>query len=205
MATSPLGTDEAASTEDHSMSLSAFEQLAWRRRSSLLIDPERAVDLALVERLCGLVYLAPNHKRTLPWSVAVFTGPARARLGALLADDLVALQPDTPGGKVEKTKTKYGRAPVVVVVGCKRSDDPARQVEDRHAVAAGVENLLLAATAAGLATLWSSPPVIDAASTCHAAGFDHGTELVAVVYLGWPSASPPAADRPRPAIVWHDR
>jgi hypothetical protein len=52
-------------------------------------------------------------------------------------------------------------------------------------VAAAVQNLLLAATAAGLASYWSSPPVADAPGVLALAGFPEGTQLVAVVYLGW--------------------
>lgn len=183
--------------------LTAFEQLADRRRTSLLIDKERPVPEELLDRLCRLVFTAPNHKRTKPWQVAVFVGDARATLGQVLCGDLVAAVADVPEAKVDKTRTKYLRAPAVVMVGCRPDADPIRHREDQAAVAAGVENLLLGATAAGLASMWSSPPIVVAPRATALAGFEPGSELIALVYLGWPSSPAPSGDRAEPVVTWH--
>lgn len=181
--------------------LDAFEELATARRSSLLIDRERNVPDELVQRLCRLVFLAPNHKRTAPWRVAAVTGAGRDMLGERLCADLLTLG-DVPESKLEKTRSKYGRAPAVVVIGCRPEEDPVRHREDEAAVAAGIENLLLGATAAGLTALWSSPPAVASPATCAACGFPEGTELVGLVYLGWPASAPPAAERATPIVTW---
>jgi nitroreductase len=182
----------------------AFERLAHARRSSLLIDRERPVPRSLVDRLCRLVYSAPNHKRTVPWQLAVFVGDARETLGHALCADLVATKPDVDAGKLDKTRTKYQRAPAIIVVGCRPDpdDDAARHREDLAAVAAGVENLLLGAAAAGLSCLWSSPPSVLAPRTCGLAEFAPGTELMAMIYIGWPASEPPSAERPEPDVTW---
>ena len=52
---------------DPESAFATFERLAHARRSSLLIDRDRSVPPGLVDRLCRLVYSAPNHKRTAPW------------------------------------------------------------------------------------------------------------------------------------------
>ena len=114
-----------------------FERLAHERRSSVLIERDQELPAELVERLCGLVFCAPNHKRTVPWQVAVFTGAAREQLGDVLCADLVAAVPDVPAAKVDKTRSKYLRAPAIVVVGCRPDDDPIRHRENLAAVAAG--------------------------------------------------------------------
>ncbi len=72
-----------------------------------------------------------------------------------------------------KARVKYLRAPAMLVVGSS-SPDPGRVLEDGYAVAAGVQNLLLGATAAGLASFWSSPPVLDAPGVLELAGFAAG-------------------------------
>ena len=137
--------------EPPSPDLDAFEELTARRRSSMVCDRDREVPGRLLERVCSLVFTAPNHKKTTPWQVAVFTGAARATLGELLAADLVAEAPDIAPEKVDKTRVKYGRAPAIVVAGCRPDpDDPLRHREDLFAVAAGVENLLLGVASAGL-------------------------------------------------------
>ena len=170
-----------------SADLADAELLIAGRRSSLVMDRERAVDGALVERLLALVAMAPNHKRTSPWRVAAFTGEARAELGEAFCIDCGAA--GLAEAKLDKIRAKYLRAPTVVVVGCAPSDHATRHREDLFACAAGVQNLLLGATAAGLVTLWSSPPAIHAAAVGALAGFSPGTELVAVVYVGHPGAT----------------
>jgi nitroreductase len=194
--------------DSHLRALTEFELLVAARRTSLLVDRDRPVARDLLERLCRLVFLAPNHKRTWPWRVAVFTGSARADLGEAFAADLLAdareRGTDVPAAKIDKTRTKYLRAPAIVVVAVAPNDDAVRHTEDLHAAAAGVQNLLVGAHAAGLAAMWSSPPCVDAPSTAAMAGFEPGVEFVAVVYLGHPNADPPPVERAVPRIHWHD-
>jgi len=179
--------------------LAAFEHLAWSRRTNLQVDPDRPVPLELIEALCEVAQSAPNHKRTWPWRFALFTGDGRAALGNAFATELVAR--DVEAARVAKTRTKYLRAPAVLVVGSS-SREPARELEDSYTVAAAVQNLLLAATAAGLASYWSSPPVADAPGVLALAGFPEGTHVVAVVYLGWAIRDMDAPVRP-PLVLHH--
>jgi nitroreductase len=181
--------------------LEHFEQLARSRRTSLVVDRERAVDDALVERLCTLATWAPNHKRTWPWRFAAFSGSGRAKLGAAFAADMVAAGM-TEESRLAKTRAKYERAPVVVVVGSSANVNPHIDGENRDAVAAGMQNLLLGATAAGLASFWSSPPTAPAPTVNALAGFASDVRLVGVVYLGWPTGTVDTPARP-PAEVTH--
>jgi len=182
------------------VTLDALTELIRARRTSLLIDPDRAVDDRLIERLCELVTWAPNHKRTWPWRFAVFTGEGRVRLGDAFADDLV----DEAIGdeiKVAKTRLKYLRAPVVIVIGCDPHDHPTFHDENRDAVAAGIQNLLLGATAAGLASFWSTAPTISGAGAARLCGFGSESRIIGVVYLGWPTAHAPIPPRPPVSIT----
>ena len=183
------------------ITLDDAEALIAGRRTSLLVDRDRPVDDELLERLCRLVGAAPNHKRTAPWRIAVLTGQARLTLGTALAVDLVGDDPTVDRARVVTTREKYARAPAVVVVGCAPCADARRHAEDRAAVAAGVQNLLLGATAAGLASMWSSPPVAESPTVAGLTGWEPATVLEAVVYLGWPASAPPTAERAVPAIV----
>lgn len=181
--------------------LDSFDALARRRRTSLLVDNTRPVDPALVERLCELATWAPNHKRTWPWRFASFTGAARAKLGDAFADEMV-LRSFGDEGKVAKTRTKYLRAPVALVVGSARHDKPSLDDENRDAVSAGIQNLLLGATAAGLASFWSTAPLIDAGPVLDLCGFERDTKVIGVLYLGWPSGEVEVPTRP-PVSVTH--
>lgn len=176
----------------------AFASLVRRRRTSLVMDLTATVPFDMIERLTELVTWAPNHKRTWPWRLAWFTGDARQRLGDAAAAAMER-RGDGPA-KVAKTRTKYLRAPGMLVVGSDAGDTPLRTLENREATAAGIQNLLLGATALGLASFWSSCPKGAEPAVAGVCDFPHGTAIVALVYLGWPSGAVAAPSRPTPSL-----
>jgi nitroreductase len=180
-------------------SLDSFAALALARRTSLLVDRERAVPDELTDRLCQLATFAPNHKKTWPWRFAVVTGQGRRTLGETAADAMRAAGVDDDA-KLDKTRSKYLRAPTIVVVGTAPNVDPHRHREDRDAVAAGVQTLLLGATAAGLSSFWSSCPFGANDAVAAFSRFEPGTDISALVYLGWPVDEVPVPSRDAPKI-----
>lgn len=180
----------------------ALGDLIRSRRTTKLLDPDRAVDPAVVEELCALATWAPNHKRTEPWRFAVFTGDGRSRLGDTIADEM-----ETHGAheaKILKTRTKYLRAPVVIVVGSTDAADDVTAGENRDAVAAGISNLLLGATARGLGTLWSTVATPRSPALWALCDFPEGTFAVGAVYLGYPTGEEPLGRRSVPIVTWVD-
>ncbi|MCY7298325.1 MAG: nitroreductase [Ilumatobacteraceae bacterium] len=171
-----------------------FAQLARSRRTSMVVDKEVAVPRATVEQLCELAQWAPNHKRTWPWRFAVADGEGRARLGNTIADAM-ELHGD-PQQKIAKARTKYLRTPSVLVVGSAAGDSATRTAENRDAVAAGVQNILLAATSIGLASFWSSCPRGANDAVAELCGFDLDTHVAALIYLGWATETSAAPERP---------
>jgi nitroreductase len=181
--------------------LAAFTDLASARRSSLRMDRDRPIDEPTLASLIEVATWAPNHKQNWPWRFAAFTGDGRATLGDAIADLLSAAGIDD--AKVAKTRTKYLRAPMVLAVASDAATDPLRHVENRDAVAAAVQTLLLAATANGMASFWSTCPPPGADAVRSLAGWAADAEVVALIYLGWPSADAadtPVPQRPRAAI-----
>ena len=178
------------------MNLDDFADLAYTRRTTMAVQADVAVSRDTVLVLCDLAQYAPNHKRTWPWRFALADGDARARLGNVVADAMAA-HGDAPE-KVAQRRSKYLRTPTVLIVGSAAGDSEMRTAENRDAVAAGVENILLAATAHGLASFWSSCPKGANDATAQLCGFDAGTTIVALIYLGW--ATTPAPTPPRPAV-----
>ncbi len=174
-----------------------FADLVRARRTHLFVDLERVVPDAVVDRLCDLATWAPNHKRTWPWRFAHLTGPARGRLGNAFADDMT----DRDFGddiKREKTRSKYLRAPSILVVASAAHDNPTLHDENRDSVSAGIQNLLLGATTLGLATFWSTPGLSDSAKAKELCGFDPTDTITGVIYMGWSTNE--AAVPPRPAV-----
>ncbi|MFN3254986.1 MAG: nitroreductase [Ilumatobacter sp.] len=188
-------TDAFGAMEDGDARYEWFAHLVRRRRTSMFVDPDREVDAATVQELCGLATWAPNHKRTWPWAFAYFTGPGRARLGETMAADMVDADfgDDT---KREKTRRKYLRTPGILVVGCEPHDNPMLHQENRDAVAAGIQNLLLGATALGLASFWSTPALTSPPRVLDLCGFARHDRIVGIIYLGWEDRLCEAPERP---------
>ena len=176
-----------------------LEHLIRRRRTSMLVTDE-AVPHELVEQLCELAQWAPNHKRTWPWRFALFDGQGRATLGNVIADAM-EVYGDAPE-KVAKARGKYLRTPATLVVGSAPGDSVDRTAENRDATTAGIQNLLLAATAHGLATYWGSCPKGANDPVAELCGFEPGTHVAAIIYLGWPTTAPEAPARP-PVTLHH--
>jgi nitroreductase len=194
--TSPAAPPAAASEV---ASLEAFTELARARRTSLLVDRDRSVPDELLEQLLELATWAPNHKRTWPWRFTVVSGQGRARLG-----ELVAAYEERRGSdpaKVDKARGKYLRSPVVLLVGAAWQPDETRRIEDRDAVAAAVQNLLLGATAAGLASHWATGDWMSDEAIKAFAGLAPEDQLIALVYLGWPRGTTTTVARPQPVVT----
>lgn len=172
------------------------------RRTSMLVTDE-AVPRHLVQQLCELAQWAPNHKRTWPWRFALFDGEGRARLGEVIADAMAAH--GDPAEKVTKTRGKYLRTPATLVVGAAPGDSVDRTAENRDAAAAGTQTLLLAATSHGLATYWGSCPKGANDPVVELCGFEPGTHVTAIIYLGWPTTSPEPPARPPASLIVIDR
>lgn len=173
-------------------------ELIHRRRTSMLVDKERPVPRDILCQLCELAQWAPNHKRTWPWRFAIAEGNGRARLGAVIADAMEAH--GDPPEKVAKARTKYLRTPTMLVVGSAPGETPQQTAENRDAVAAGIENVLLGATAHGLASYWSSCPKGANDPVVELCGFEPGTHITGLIYLGFASSTVEPPARPAPDV-----
>ena len=176
-----------------------LEGLITARRSNLLIDGAREVDSVLVDRIVTSAQWAPNHKRTWPLRVAVITGNSRRTLGDTIADAMAVHGDDEM--KVTKTRGKFMRSPVIIVVAAGEGATQNETEENKYAVAAGVQNMLLMAESFGLAALWGSPAkgANGAITTlCSMESTDH---VMGIIYVGWPTQSVAAPLRPNVNIT----
>jgi nitroreductase len=93
------------------------------------------------------------------------------------------------------------RAPVVVAVASDWTD-AGRREEDRDAVSAGIQNMLLGATAAGLCSYWGTGPVTIAPAVKQLCGFSATADVIGFIYLGWPVGEVPVPTRAAPRVSW---
>lgn len=128
---------------------------------------------------------APNHHLTFPWRFVVLQGSARWTLGEIYARSVMEARPDLPPEMFQKEAARLQRAPVVIAcIVTPTADDEVTRREDRDAVAAAVQNLLLAAHAQGLAGMWRTGAMADSDAVRQDLGCRPQDAIVGFIYLG---------------------
>lgn len=179
-----------------------LERLIHGRTSGMTIDRERPVDRSLLERIIAAAQAAPNHRKTRPLRVAVLQGASRLAFGDAVA--AVMASRGEEDHKVEKTRTKYGRAPVVLAVASAPGESDLETAENNYAVAAGIQNMLLMIHSFGLTALWSTPATGAGGTINDFCGFPPGATVIGLVYLGWGTRETATRERPAPVVNWLD-
>jgi nitroreductase len=149
-----------------------------------------------IERILNAAVQAPNHHHLRPWRFVVLTGESRKALGAIMANSLKKKNPDLTEVALEIEQAKPLRAPVLIAVGVDKSNDPrVPEIENICAVAAAVENLLLAAHAEGLGAMWRTGQAVHDPQVKKFLGFAEDQPILSFVYLGLPDMLPPEVER----------
>lgn len=112
-----------------------------------------------VNQLLELANWAPTHGKTEPWQFFVYTGDALREFGKAHAELYWQHTPEDRRQEAtyEKLLHNVDKASHLVVAAMKRGSNPKiPQLEEVAAASAAVQNLLLGATALGIASFWSS-------------------------------------------------
>lgn len=159
--------------------------------------------------LLGAAVRAPTHHLTEPWRFVVVTGKVLDQLGDVMADRVRIQYADAPDldQKVELERARPHRAPVIVTVIYVPSSHPkAIEREDRYAVGAAIQNILLAAHSRGLAAYLRTGPAAEFPGVNEFLGLEEGEEIAGFIYLGYAALGeePPRTRRTDPAerTVW---
>jgi nitroreductase len=161
----------------------ALDAIHTRRSVSRL--PADAVTRSEIEAVLGAALCAPNHHLTHPWRFVVLQGEARRALGHVHAQAVMDARPELPAESFEKEVARLERAPVVIAcIVTPTGTDAVTAREDRDAVAAAVQNLLLAAHASGLAAIWRTGAMADSPAVRSDLGCGPDDAVVGFVYLG---------------------
>jgi nitroreductase len=159
-----------------------------------------------VAELIEAATCAPNHHLTGPWRFIVLAGPARGEVGAAHARAIARRTPGAAPEALAREAARLERAPVVVACVVRPGSDPVEAREDRDAVAAGVQNLLLAAHARGLGAMWRTGSMVDEPEVAEALGLEGREAVVGFVYIGRHEAPQAPRATPRPpadaVTVW---
>ncbi|MVP01108.1 nitroreductase family protein [Paenibacillus lutrae] len=172
------------------MSTSMTLAEAIRARRSIGKVQDTPVDKNIIETILEAGNWAPSHHCTEPWRFFVMTGHGRKVLAEAYAD-IACEGSDAAGDELEALRAKQGlkayRAPLIIAVAVTPSEAAnVNRREELAAAHAAIQNMLLAAHASGLASIWRSGDPMYHPRMKSAFGLGDESEMVALIYLGYP-------------------
>jgi nitroreductase len=143
-----------------------------------------------IEKILEAGHWAPSHHNTQPWKYFVMTGNGRKKLGEAYAR--IALLEKGDGCSedekreiYEKSVKKAFRAPLVIAVAClPHQEDYVVESEEFAAVAASIQNMLLAAHALGYGAIWRTGAPSYHPIMKELFGLSEKDQLMALIYIG---------------------
>jgi nitroreductase len=185
--------------------MDVFEAIRTRH-SQGKVKPD-AVPRELIEKLLDAAVQAPNHYKVQPWRFVVLMGNGLTNLGDVMAASQQARHPEYPLEVFDKCRSLPLRAPVIIAVGVdKPGEAKVLEIENVAAVAAAIQNLLLAAHAMGLGAKWRTSEWARDPMVKEFLGFESDQHIIGFVYLGYPEFVAEPAPRPsfEDRTVWMD-
>lgn len=130
---------------------------------------------------------APDHGRLSPWRFVVLDGDKRKILGDAMSALRRRVSPDATEEEVRKEGLKVMRAPTIVAAAA-HTAPPGKipEIERIVAVGAALQNMILAAHALGLGTMWKTGQAAYDPEVKKAIGFGPDDHVVGYLYLGTP-------------------
>ena len=159
----------------------------------------RKIHREILEKLLQSAIWAPTHGQTQPWRFKVFTEDGRQKLAGFLENSYRRWAGDT---FQEMKATKLRERPmksqaVIAVCMARQKSERIPEIEEIEAIAAGVQNLLLTATAYGIGSFWSTPGFLYDREGFDRSffGLDEKDRCLGLIYLGYPAEEWPKGQR----------
>ncbi len=161
---------------------------------------EPGPDEAQLRELLTAAIRVPDHGKLAPWRLVLIRGDARARLGAALAAMHLRHEPDAPPSVIEKDRSRFAHAPLIVAVVARIEEDHPKIPAQEQLLSAGLVayNLLLGAQSLGFGAQWLTGWAAYDREAAALLGLAANERIVAFVHIG--SAREPAPERTRPAL-----
>ncbi|VXB74217.1 Putative NAD(P)H nitroreductase HI_1542 [Enhydrobacter sp. 8BJ] len=153
-----------------------------RRSIGNLVAP--APNREQVEQAIEVALSAPDHKDLNPYRFIVLENQALNTLGTALKNAAMA-QGETDEKTLKKAENMPLRAPMIIA--CVTDFKPHDKVPHWEQIAASscaVQNLLLALSAQGFATVWRTGPLANAPAIKHLFNVTADNQVIAFVYVG---------------------
>lgn len=154
-------------------------------------------DDSQIETMIRIASRVPDHGRLAPWRFILYRGAVRGEIGLKLADLAVQLEGPLPEARLEKERTRFSRAPLVIgVVSIARDNPKIPQWEMFLSGGAAAMNLSLAAQALGYGANWITNWYSDEEEGRAILGLKTGERVIGFVHIGRVEGDFP--ERPRP-------
>ncbi|MEO4047270.1 NAD(P)H nitroreductase [Pseudomonas sp. CAU 1711] len=163
--------------------MQALDLLLNRVSVGRLLEP--APDAAQRELLLRAALRAPDHGQLRPWRFLMVEGEARARLGELFAQALLASNPEAKPEALDKARAMPLRAPLLMVVIARLSEHP-KVPHEEQVLSAGcaAHGVLLAAQALGFGAMWRTGELTHNPRVRAGLGLTVQEKIVGFLYLG---------------------
>jgi F420 biosynthesis protein FbiB-like protein len=182
---------------------------ALKQRRSIRRYKPQPVPEALVLEVLEAAGWAPSAHNSQPWRFIILQkDEVKCKLAQRMTDawvnDLRKSGENVEPEKVVERRDRFASAPVLILAcltmeGLRRFPDKEKQQFERdlavESLGAGLENLLLAADAAGLGACWFCAPAFCKDTVRAALKIPDEVEPSAFIALGYPAESPNAPSR----------
>lgn len=162
-------------------------------------------DRAALMRMLRSAVRVPDHGKRVPFRFLRIAGAARDALGELLVARTLEREPDASPAVLEKERTRFGHAPLVIgVVAVLGADDRIPESERFSCASCVCFALLQAAQAQGFGAQWLTGwPAYDEQVRA-ALGLAAHERIAGFVHVGTPRMQAPERERPDPAALLTD-
>lgn len=168
---------------------------------------EPGPDPATLARMLASAVRVPDHGKLVPFRFIRIAGDDRHALGEKLAARSRERDPNAPEPAIEKDRTRFSHAPVVIAVVARPVSHPkVPELEQLLTAGCVCFALLQASQALGFGAQWLTGwPAFDNV-VAQTLGVQEGEQIVGFVHIGTPRLDVPERERPDPATLlsdWH--
>jgi nitroreductase len=148
----------------------------------------RVIGDDIIQHLLDLADWAPTHGKTEPWRFIVY---GNQRISEFCRGHAELYRDNTPDDKFnqlvfDKLMNSYGKASHIIVAYMKRGNNPnIPEIEEIAAASAAIQNILLGATANGIAAFWSTSGMLHKPVMKEHLGLREEDKMLGFLYLGY--------------------
>lgn len=176
----------------------AFQEINNLRRTTKNFDG-REVPKDIIQDLIREATKAPNHKLNEPWRFRVLNRAGVLKWiehlqKKLSAEDLKSFE--GPLARVQNVGA-------LIYVSSVIDSNPVTDLENTQAVSAAIQNLLLGASALGLASYWATGNLMKHPIALQKMGLPESERLMGVIWLGYGELPTPKSRKdPETLTIW---